>query len=53
MRIFTKLGDLYFYIEITNIYMERIIILLCSSTGFVFINKIFWNIFDFCLFNEK
>ena len=47
MRLFAQIGDLYFCILITNIYVEIIIILLCSSEDCIFIIKLLGVISSF------
>ena len=47
MRLFAQIGDLYFCILITNIYVEIIIILLCSSADSTFIIKLLGIISSF------
>ena len=47
MRIFAQIGDLYFCILITNIYVEIVIILLCSSADSTFIIELLGIISSF------
>ena len=47
MRLFAQIGDLYFCILITNIYVEIIIILLCSSEDCILIIKLLGVISSF------
>ena len=47
MRIFAQIGDLYFCILITNIYVEIVIILLCSSADSIFIIELLGIISSF------